>query len=59
MKKFINPELELIELEEKDVITTSVVIPFSDDSTEPSPAAEAPAKSKDWTNLVWNNTTRQ
>ena len=54
MKKFINPELELIELEEKDVITTSVVIPFSDDPTEPSLEAADPAKSTNWTNLVWN-----
>ena len=59
MKKFINPELELIELEEKDIVTTSGVIPIGNDPTEPSPEAADPAKSMDWTNLVWNNTTRQ
>ncbi len=55
MKKFINPELELIELEEKDVIVTSGgQIPLNGDP-EIAPDENSPAQSLKWTNLDWNN----
>ena len=58
MKKFINPELELIELEEKDVIVTSVVVPFDESAPEATPEKKSPAQSLNWTNLGWNNTNQ-
>ena len=56
MKKFIKPELELIEFEEKDVIVTSGgQIPLNGGPETP-PDEKSPAKSTDWTKLGWNNT---
>ncbi len=54
MKKFINPELELIELEEKDIITSSGEIPFDESAQETIHGENSPAKSMNWTNLGWN-----
>ena len=54
MKKFINPELELIELEEKDIITASGEILFDESEPTTIHGENSPAKSTNWTNLVWN-----
>ncbi len=54
MKKFINPELELIELEEKDIITASGEIPFDENAPEATHGENSPAKSLNWTGLGWN-----